>query len=142
MRDFGGLLVVQLRDQPRVGHQPRVGGEDPGHVLPQRHDLGAQRAREQRGGEVGAAAAERGDAAVGGPADEARHDRHPAGGQVRPQHLASGQARRRAKLRTGAAVVAVGDHDLGRVDVDGPAAGAGDGGGQQRGRQAFARGRR
>ena len=50
------------------------------------------------------------------------------------------QAGGRADERTGAAVLAIGDHDLRRLDVDGPAAGAGDGGGQQRGRQPLAPG--
>ena len=51
---------------------------------------GAQRPGEQRGREVRPAAAERRDAAVGGPADETGDDRHPPGGQMgRSARLAS-----------------------------------------------------
>ena len=44
VRDFRRLAMVQLRDEPRVGHQPRIGGQDAGHVLPQ-HDARARPAR-------------------------------------------------------------------------------------------------
>ena len=78
------FLVMELRNQPCVGHQPRVRGEDAGHVLPQRHDFGAERAPHQRGGEVGAAAAERGHAAIGPAADEA--GQHGGGDDRRYRH--------------------------------------------------------
>ena len=34
---LGRLAQVELRDDARVGHHARIGGEQPGHVLPQRH---------------------------------------------------------------------------------------------------------
>ena len=72
VRDLGRLAVMELRDEPRVGDEARIGGQDARHVLPQHDALGAERAREQRRRQVGAAAAERRHAAVRGLADEAR----------------------------------------------------------------------
>ena len=64
VRHFGGLAMMQLRDHARIGHQPRIRGHDAGHVFPQHHLRRAQRSRQQRRGEIGAAAAQRRHAAV------------------------------------------------------------------------------
>ena len=63
--------MMQLRNHARIGHQPRIRGEDAGHVLPQHDMTRAKRSRQQGGGQVRAAAAERREAAVGRAADEA-----------------------------------------------------------------------
>ena len=111
--DLRRLAVVHLREQPRVGHRSRVGGQDPGHVLPQHDARRAERAGEKRRGQVGAAAAERRDGAVGARADEAGHDRGHAALQERseepPRVLSRG-----GEVGCGAAVVAVGHDDLRR----------------------------
>ena len=83
---LGGLSRVQLGNHPRLGHDAGVGGEEPGHVLPQRHPRCADRAGHQRGREIGAAPAEGGDLAVRGGADEAGHDGDDTARQQRQQH--------------------------------------------------------
>ena len=113
--DFGGFLVVQGRNHAGVGHEPGIGRQDAGHVLPEHDARGAERAAEHGGRQVGSAAAERGGAAVGGAADEARHDGHGAVGHERPQYPAR-RASGVGQVRRGAAVVVVGLHDGERVD--------------------------
>ena len=87
--DLRRLAVVHLREEARVGHRAGVGGEDPGHVLPEHDARGAERAGEQRRGEVGAAAAEGRDGAVGAGAEEAGHDRGDAALQERQRGAAA-----------------------------------------------------
>jgi len=85
---LGGLAGVKLRNHPGIGHDPRVRGEEPGYVLPERDPAGAERPGEKRGSEVGAAPAEGRYLAVGRAADEAGHDRHhPAREQRRQRAL-------------------------------------------------------
>ena len=81
MRDLRRLAVVQLRNEPGVGHEPGIGGEDAGHVLPEHDAPRAERWREQSRGQIRAAASERDDAAVGCRTDEAGHDRRDATGE-------------------------------------------------------------
>ena len=64
------LAPVQVGDDARLGDVARVGGEDARHVLPQDDLDRGQRAGEERRGQVGAAAAERGHRAVGRGAEE------------------------------------------------------------------------
>ena len=64
VRQLRRLARVELGNDPRVGHHAGVGGEQAGHVLPERDPLGAEPPGEQRGGEIGAAATQRGDLAV------------------------------------------------------------------------------
>ena len=85
VRQFGRLARVELGNDPRVRHDARIGGEQPRHILPERYPGGAEPAREQRGGEVGAAAAQRRDLALGGGTDEPRHDRDDAARKQREQ---------------------------------------------------------
>ena len=42
VRDFGGLAMMQLRNQPRIGDDAWIGGQDAGHVLPQHDTLRRQ----------------------------------------------------------------------------------------------------
>ena len=37
VRHLGGFAVVQLRNEAGVRDDPRVGGQNAGHVLPQHH---------------------------------------------------------------------------------------------------------
>ena len=57
VRQLRGLARVQGRDHARVGDDPGIGREQAGHVLPQRDSARTERAGEQGGGEIGAAAA-------------------------------------------------------------------------------------
>ena len=75
VRHFRRFLMVQLGDETRIGHDPRVGCQDARHVLPQHHPAGMEYPRQQRGGEIRPATAQGGDAAVQGAPDEAGDDR-------------------------------------------------------------------
>ena len=57
------LAGVELRDDARVGDHARIGGQQPGTSFQSVTRARAERAGEQGGGEVGPAAAERGDLA-------------------------------------------------------------------------------
>jgi hypothetical protein len=72
--DLGSLAVMELGDEARLGHVPRVCGQDPRHVLPEHAALRAQGAREERRREVRPAPAEGRELALGAGADEARDD--------------------------------------------------------------------
>ncbi len=74
VRQLRGLAHVQLRNDARVGDDAGVGREQPRHVLPERDPPGAEPARQQRRGEIGAASTQRRDLAVGRGADEAGDD--------------------------------------------------------------------
>jgi hypothetical protein len=52
MRDLGGLTMVEPRQEACIGHQSRIGGQDAGDILPQHDVPSAQRAAEQRGGQI------------------------------------------------------------------------------------------
>jgi hypothetical protein len=69
--DFLRLGVVQAREQARVGHLARIGGEHARHVGPDLHAARAQQATEQRRRRVRAATAEHRGAAVAMPGNEA-----------------------------------------------------------------------
>ena len=74
VRQLGGFAHVELRHHPGVGHDPRIGGQQPRHVLPQRDALGSQRPTQQGRGEIGATPSESGDLAARRRADESRDD--------------------------------------------------------------------
>ncbi|MEZ4368002.1 MAG: hypothetical protein R2939_17240 [Kofleriaceae bacterium] len=69
-----GLAVGDPAQEPRVGHDPRVGGEHPGHVGPDLEGGRVDGGRQVRRGRVGAAAAEQHGVAVGVARDEALGD--------------------------------------------------------------------
>ena len=116
VRHLGRLAVMQLRDEPCVGHQARIGREDARDVLPQHDAPGAERAREQRRRQVRPAAAERRHAAVRCLPDEAGDDGDRAGRHERAD-APPGEPRRGREVGRGAAVMAVGDDDLGGIDI-------------------------
>ena len=60
-RHLQHLLVADLGDLPRAGHDPRVGGEHAVHVAVDLAVVGAQRGRQRHGGGVRRSAAEGGD---------------------------------------------------------------------------------
>ena len=113
VRQLRRLADVQLRDHPGVRHDPRVGGQQPRDVLPERH----LRARPAR-----ARAASRSDRCRRGPsvataplvavaaavvvahrswrADESRHHRDQPGGQIGRRPL---RAARSVSIRLGEA---------------------------------------
>ena len=69
---------MELGDDPRVRHDARIGREESGYILPQRHPRRAEPAGKQRGGEIRAAAAQRRHLAFRRRTDEAGDDRdHP-----------------------------------------------------------------
>ena len=79
VRDLGRLTVMELRDEACVGHEPRIGSQDPRDVLPQHDAPRTERAREERRRQIGSAAAERRHASIRRLADEAGDDRERAG---------------------------------------------------------------
>ena len=79
---------MQLRDDARVRHDARVGGEHTRHVLPERDLPRAQRAGEQRGREVRAATPQRDRLSVRSGAEEAGNDGDDAAGEQRAEHAA------------------------------------------------------
>ena len=116
IRQLRGFAHVELRHDARGRHQTRIGRHEPGHILPQRNPLGAECAAQHRRGQVAAAPPQRDQRAIGGPADEPRHDgEHPLLEQ-RTQlraHLAIGGVEGRKR----AAEHAVGADQGGRLDV-------------------------
>ena len=109
------LLVARRAQRARRRHDARVGGHEAVDVGPDLDPFGVERRAEQRGGEVGAAAAQRGRRAVDRGADEALGDRDPAGGGQREQALARAR-RQRLHVRRRPTVAVVGHHE--RTDVD------------------------
>jgi hypothetical protein len=96
---------VKLRNDPRVGHDPRIGGQQPGHVLPERDPRGAEGARQQRGREIRAAPAQRGHFTLGRGSDEPRDDGDDAACEQRrqgPLHAPVGPRKVRRRLPEGA----------------------------------------
>jgi hypothetical protein len=116
------LPVVQLRQQARVRDGARVGGQDARDVLPEHDASRAEGASEQRGREIGSAAAERRHGAVGSRADEAGDDGRDAALQQRQQQRPRAPPRG-GEVRGGAAVAAVGRDELRGVDAHGATAG-------------------
>jgi hypothetical protein len=97
---LGRLARVELRDDSRVRDYPRVGREQPRHVLPERNPRRAEAAGEERRGQVRAPAAQRGDLAVRRGADEPGNHRDDAPRKQRRQHpldraVGPGEVRRR-----------------------------------------------
>ena len=139
VRDLGRLAVVELRDEARVGHGPRVGREDARHVLPEDDTLRAQAAAQHRGRQVRAAAAERRQAAVGPHTEEAGDDRRDAATEKGPEEP-DGAPPRGGELRRGVAVVAIGHDDVDGVHVDRTSSRGREGRGQELARETFATG--
>jgi hypothetical protein len=119
--ELGRLAGVHRGHHARIRHDPRVGGEEPGHVLPEGDARGAERAGDERGGQVRAPPAERSDLPVGRGADEAGDDGHDAPRDQRRQ-----QSLRRPVgplvVRRRLPEVRVRAHDLRRLDVPPPRA--------------------
>ena len=88
--EFGGLFKADDLDAQGIGADARVGGHDAVDVGPDFDCLGSQCAADQRAGEVGAAAPERGGDTGFVGADEASHDGNFAGVHERTQWLRSG----------------------------------------------------
>jgi hypothetical protein len=116
VRDLGRLPMMELRDEPRVGDEPRIGGQDSRDVLPQHDALGAEGARQQGGRQVGAPAAERRDAAIRRPPDEAGDHGSRARTDERSYALTRQPSGGR-EVGRGAAVVVVGDDNVHGVKV-------------------------
>ena len=119
--ELRGLTRVHLGDHPRVGYDPRVRGEEPRDVLPERHLPGAEHSGEEGRGEVRAATAERCHLPVGCRAEESRHDRDHTAGDERSERLARAPLGQR---HVGGRVAedAVGLHDVHGVHVGARAA--------------------
>ena len=138
--ELGGLREADLGHGPRAGDGARVHGEHAVHVGPDLDLLRVEQRAEERGGPVGAAAAEGGGDSLLGGADE-------AGQQGNPPLADQGQdASAQAGLgvgqsRLGAAEGVVRHQDLTRIDgLRGQAAGR-EGGGGDLEREALAHGR-
>ena len=89
-RHLEHLLVGDAVDLARVGHDARIGGEDAVDVGVDLADVGADAGGDRDGGGVRAAAAERGDLAVGRDALEAGDDDDLAAGERLFDALARG----------------------------------------------------
>ncbi len=139
--ELGRLAQVQLRDDAGVGYHARIGGEKTGHVFPERHFARAQGPAHQRGGQIGAAAAEGGHGALlgegavvvfeAGAADEPWDDRNATGGAQGPQTLARLHIGEH-EVREGTAERTVREHDLRGVHVEGIEPRPGEGGREHR----------
>jgi hypothetical protein len=126
VRDFAGLAMVQLRNQPGIGHQPRISGQDAGDVFPQHHPPGVQCPGKEGRGQIGAAPPHRRDAAIGGAADEAGDDDDGAGGELRAQQPAGAAGGFRLIGGRRSVVLVSGDH-IECVDIQRPPAGTAEG---------------
>ena len=91
--ELRGLAYVDLRDHARVRHDPGVRREQARHVLPERDLPGPEHPGEQRGGEIRAAAPERGHLAVGRRPQEPGDDRHRVARQEGREDAARGAFR-------------------------------------------------
>ena len=101
----------QIVNRPRLRVAVRIGGEVAGHVLDQLARVGAHRGREQHGGQVRPAAAERRDRAAGADAEEAGDDDDARRGRARPAGAAAARVVRRVDRGSG--------DEAGLVDVEG-----------------------
>ena len=80
--EFEHLVIGNFRQLGRRGHQAGVGGVDAVHIRINLAEVGLQCGGQGDGGQIRAAAAERGDLALGGLALEAGHDDDMAGVQL------------------------------------------------------------
>ncbi len=111
--ELAGFGVREVIDRPRVGNQARVGGQDTADVGPDLDLLRGHRTADDRGGEVGPRAPERGDVPILVATDEPRDDRDaPDGGQR------LGQVRVCLRKRRGSRVTRVRE-ETGFVRLDG-----------------------
>ncbi len=139
VRQLGRFPRVELRDDPGIGDDTRIGGEQARDILPERDPSRPERAGDERRGQVGATTTERCDLARGRGADEAGHDRHDAARDERPQHP--------LRASIGALVVGgraaeggVGVHHVQRIDVTRLGACGVERGGDQAGTETLAAG--
>ena len=120
VRDLCGLAMMELRDQPRVGDETRIRGQNAGHVFPEHHLVAAPSAR-------ASSVAVRSDPPrpsvvtlpSGATADESGHDRRQASRQERPQRPSCTPSRLR-RGRRGAAMLAVRGDDIAGIHVTSP----------------------
>jgi hypothetical protein len=117
VRHLRGFTMVELRNQPRVGDDARIGRENSGDVLPEHDFARGERASEQRRREIRPASPERGDAAVGSPPDESRDDDDGAAFEEGTNDPPRRARRFRQQRRCGAMLSVSGD-DLGRINVN------------------------
>ena len=136
VRRFGRLSMMELGNQPGVGHHLGIGGQDAGHVLPQHDARGAEGAGDQCRRQVRSSSSERRHARVGCLADEPWHDGHDAVRDERAQD-ALREAGRLVHQRARAAVLPVGANELPGIDVR-RAATTGEHGGENGRRRPFA----
>ena len=61
MGELGSFAIGNFRNSARAGNEARIGGEHAIHVGPDDHFVGCERTAQNRGGIIGAAAAERGE---------------------------------------------------------------------------------
>jgi hypothetical protein len=81
------LVVAEFMQQPRFGGFVRIGGENSVHVGPNDELIGAYDVGHDGSGKIGAIAAQGGDAAVGGGADEAGDDGNDSSLQQREKNF-------------------------------------------------------
>jgi hypothetical protein len=123
VRDLGGFAMMEMGNEPGIGHQARVCRQDAGNVFPQRDAARAERPRQKRCGQVRSTAPEGRRASIRCATDEARDDRHAAVREDRtkdPSHAAVCLR----QVRRGAAMMAIGADDRQRIDEAGANAGA------------------
>ncbi len=107
-----------FRQSGRARADARIGGEDAIDIGPYPDFVGAQRGAEERGGVIRATATERGEMPRSGGSAISGDDRHLAGFEQRVQHFAAALPCF-FQVRRGVAVVLVGDHQFGGIDVIG-----------------------
>ncbi len=137
IRQLRRFANVDLRHHARVRHDSGVRGEQTRDVFPQRYLAGSQDARQEGRGQVGPAAPQSRDLAVGRGAEKARHDGDCTGRQHRLERAARAP-HGAAQVRGGVAERAVGLDHVRRVHVGGGTAARFERGGEQLGRESFA----
>ena len=113
--ELGGFAIGNLWDSARVGNKTRVGGEHAIHIRPDNDFVRVESGAENGGGIIGAAAAERGEHAFAGCADESGHHGNNSLLQKRAQ-AGLGAFLRVVHQRLGAAMIGIGDDQFGGVD--------------------------
>ena len=137
VRDFRSLPMMKLRDEARVGDDPRIGRENTRDVFPEHGTRRPQGSRQKRGRQVRTASSERRHRAVRRPSDEAGDHRGLSSSEERPERAFRAPCRSFDAGR-GAAVLAVGLDNLSGIDERRIPARFGHRRCQERGRHAFA----
>jgi hypothetical protein len=133
------FVVAEFVKKARLGGFVGIGGVDAVDVGPDDELIGVYDMRDDGAGKIGAVAAEGGDAAVRSCADEASNDRHDAGFEERKKNVAAALFGL-FEMGLGFAKSFAGEDEFGGRYRDRRDAGLFEGGGEEPGAEAFAKG--